>query len=58
MGRIYIKYGQPDQIENRAATASSATIEVWYYNRPYRRFVFVDRDGFGRFVLTGPSDEL
>jgi len=50
MGRVYIKLGPPDQIEQRAATSQSAQTEIWYYNQPYRRIVFVDRDGFGRFV--------
>ena len=57
MGRIYIKYGPPDQIETRAQTTASPPLEIWYYNRPYRRFVFADRDGFGRFMLTNPAAE-
>ncbi|MEO5989226.1 MAG: GWxTD domain-containing protein [Candidatus Eisenbacteria bacterium] len=57
MGRIYIHYGPPDQIEQRAATASSPQYELWYYNQPYRRFVFADRDGFGRYSLISPSIE-
>ncbi len=51
MGRIYIKYGPPDQVEPRPATAQTPPLEIWYYNRPYRRLVFEDRDGFGRYVL-------
>lgn len=57
MGRIYIKYGEPDQIESRPSSSAESPQEIWYYNRPYRRFVFVDREGFGRFVLLGPSIE-
>ena len=51
MGRIYIKFGPPDQIENRPATVQSPQIEIWYYSQPYRRIVFADREGFGRFML-------
>jgi GWxTD domain-containing protein len=51
MGRIYIRYGPPDQIENRPGTSTSPQLEIWYYNQPYRRFVFGDREGFGRYVL-------
>jgi hypothetical protein len=30
--------------------------EIWYYTRPNRRFIFEDREGFGRFVLrSGPE---
>jgi len=57
MGRIYIKYGEADQIESRPSSSSGPPLEIWYYNRPYRRFVFVDREGFGRYVLLGPSFE-
>ncbi len=50
MGKAYIRYGPPDQIETRPATVQSPQIEIWYYQQPYRRLVFVDREGFGRFV--------
>lgn len=57
MGRIYIKLGPPDQTETRPATAQTPQLEVWYYNHPYRQFVFADREGFGRYVLISPSSE-
>lgn len=57
MGRIYVKYGPPDQIENRPASSVSPQQEIWYYNQPYRRFVFRDRDGFGRYELVNPGAE-
>ena len=57
MGRIYIKYGPPDQIENRPASTQSPQLELWYYNQPYRQFVFADREGFGRYVLVNPGAE-
>lgn len=57
MGRIYIKYGPPDQVESRPYQGTVPGLEVWTYNRPFRRFVFEDRDGFGRFVLASPAFE-
>jgi GWxTD domain-containing protein len=57
MGRIYIKLGPADQVESRPATAQSPQQEIWYYNRPYRRLVFEDREGFGRYVLVTPTFE-
>jgi GWxTD domain-containing protein len=57
MGRIYIKYGPPDQVESRPASATVPQLEIWYYNQPYRRFVFADREGFGRYILTNPGIE-
>ena len=57
MGRAYIRYGPPDQIEQRQPTAAQPGLEVWYYNQPYRRLVFSDREGFGRFTLLNPQGE-
>jgi GWxTD domain-containing protein len=57
MGRIYIKYGPPDQVESRPATLQSPPVEIWYYSHPVRQFVFADREGFGRFVLVSPGSE-
>ena len=57
MGRIYIKYGPPEQTESHQANSTTPQLEVWYYSNPYRRFVFGDRDGFGRYVLMNGSLE-
>jgi GWxTD domain-containing protein len=57
MGRIYIRYGAPDQVESRAAGTDSPQLEIWYYHNPFRRFVFGDREGFGRYVLLSPAGE-
>lgn len=57
MGRAYIRYGPPDQIEQRQATGGQPGLEIWYYNQPYRRLVFGDREGFGRFSLLNPTSD-
>ncbi len=57
MGRIYIKFGPPDQIESRPSSLTTPQLEIWYYNQPYRRLVFGDREGFGRFTLLNPAVE-
>lgn len=57
MGRIYIRFGPPDQIENRPSSLTTPQIEIWYYNQPYRRLVFGDREGFGRYTLLNPAAE-
>ena len=57
MGRIYIRFGPPDQVEQQPASTTSFPLEVWYYNQPYRRFLFEDREGFGRYTLRQPSAE-
>ncbi len=58
MGRIYIKYGAPDQVESRAPSVEAPAMEIWHYYNPSRRFYFADRDGFGRYVLLNPQAEL
>ena len=57
MGRVYIKYGPPDQIESRPGSSTTPPLEIWNYSQPYRRFVFADREGFGRYVLVSPVFE-
>jgi GWxTD domain-containing protein len=57
MGRIYIKFGTPDQVESRSASTQSPQLEIWYYNQPYRQFIFADREGFGRYTLVNPGVE-
>ena len=39
------------------ASTTTPQLEIWYYNQPYRRFVFADREGFGRFTLVSPTIE-
>ena len=53
MGRIYIKYGPPFEIERKVSSVEiSHEIELWNYAAEYRaQFVFVDRVGDGKNVL-------
>ena len=51
-GRIYIVYGQPDQIESNPYDSTQDPTEIWHYTNLGRRFVFVDRTGFGDYRLT------
>ncbi len=57
MGRTYIRYGPPDQVEQRQASATQPGLEIWFYNQPYRRLVYADREGFGRYTLLNPQAE-
>ncbi|MCB9462520.1 MAG: GWxTD domain-containing protein [Candidatus Eisenbacteria bacterium] len=54
-GRIYIKYGQPEQVESRPSRVDGLAVEVWTYIDLGLRFVFVDYDGFGRYELYQPG---
>ena len=51
-GRIYIVYGQPDELERHTWNRSFAhPYQVWHYYNISRSFVFVDFDGYGRYQL-------
>jgi GWxTD domain-containing protein len=54
-GRIYIRYGEPDQIESYPQNINSPPHEIWDYFRLRVRFVFVDYEGFGRYELYQPG---
>lgn len=61
MGRIYIKYGEPDDIERHPLSLDNKPWEKWHYDEvdegyshPRQSgvmFVFVDEDGFGVYRL-------
>ena len=51
MGRIYIKYGQPDEVVRNPFRFEGPPEEIWYFYRARYTFFFVDRDGFGRYEL-------
>jgi len=53
MGRIYIRYGAPDDIDRASYSNAGPPREVWYYTGRGLRFVFLDTEGFGRFRLAG-----
>ncbi len=50
-GEIYITHGDPDEITRDPHSYYGRTLEVWFYDRLGRRFVFVDRNGYGDFEL-------
>ncbi len=59
-GRIYIRYGNPDEIEDEPFSLNSPPYQIWYYysqNR-YRRFVFIDENEDGDYRLQYPYDGL
>ena len=54
MGRIYIRYGAPDQVEQHPASASTAAAEVWFV-QPAVPPIRVRRSRRFRPVRTGPA---
>lgn len=51
-GWTYITYGPPAEVERHPFEIDARPYEVWVYFQPDRRFVFVDRNGFGDYDLT------
>jgi GWxTD domain-containing protein len=51
MGRVYIQEGEPDDIDSQPVGQMLNAWEIWYYYSEHTKYVFVDREGFGEFVL-------
>jgi len=54
-GKVYIKYGPPDEIDSHPFEAETRAYEVWFYYGKNRKFIFIDRYGFGRYELFYPE---
>jgi GWxTD domain-containing protein len=55
-GMIYIKYGEPDQIERHPFELDSKPYQLWYYYGQRRTFAFIDTRGDGDYQLQYPFD--
>lgn len=57
-GRIYIKFGEPDEIleEVHPIDGSYPTI-VWIYYQEKREFIFDDLGGYGQYTLRNKDEE-
>ncbi|MDH3497395.1 MAG: GWxTD domain-containing protein [Gemmatimonadota bacterium] len=51
-GRIFVRYGEADEILRRPQSGPTRPYEVWKYTRGrLRKFVFYDNTGLGNYVL-------
>jgi hypothetical protein len=51
-GRIFIKYGPPDEVLTRVQGGSAKPYEVWKYTRGRgKKFIFLDLTQFGNYSL-------
>lgn len=51
-GRIFARYGEPDELLRRPQSGSTKPYEAWKYTRGrLRKFVFLDETGLGNYVL-------
>ncbi len=56
-GRIYIKYGEPDEIVSEVLPLDTYPYIVWHYYNRNLRFIFDDVGGFGQYTLRNTEDE-
>jgi GWxTD domain-containing protein len=56
-GRVFIKYGAPDDVLSRPQAGATGPYEVWKYTRVRAlKYVFLDQTGFGNFALIWTDD--
>jgi GWxTD domain-containing protein len=56
-GRIFLKYGDPDEVLSRPQPGSTLPFEVWKYTRgKLRKFCFMDLTRFGNYSLIYTND--
>ena len=56
-GRIYLKYGAPDEVLERRSGGSTYPYEVWKYTRVRAlKYVFMDLTRFGNYTLIYTDD--
>ena len=53
-GHVLIRFGYPDLIDRQTFSFGTEPWEVWYYYRIGRQYIFVDKTGFGDYVLLVP----
>ena len=53
-GEVFIRFGEPDYVENHPFNYGTKPYQIWSYYRAGRRFIFVDDNGMGDFRLLVP----
>jgi hypothetical protein len=56
-GRVFIMYGEPDEIERYPSSVDIKPYEVWHYYSIENgvEFDFVERSGFGDYILVNST---
>ncbi|HTP80342.1 MAG TPA: GWxTD domain-containing protein [Bacteroidota bacterium] len=56
-GRVFVVYGEPDEIERYPSSDNSKPYEIWHYYQIENSviFVFIDRSGFGDYTLVNST---
>ena len=53
-GEIFIRYGEPDLVEDHPFNYGTQPYQIWSYYGQGRRFIFVDETGMGDFRILIP----
>ncbi|HNX37555.1 MAG TPA: GWxTD domain-containing protein [Candidatus Cloacimonadota bacterium] len=56
-GRIYIKYGDPDEISSENLPLNAYPYIIWHYYSRNLEFIFADVGGFGQYQLRNKDEE-
>lgn len=56
-GRVYLVYGEPDEVERFPNSGDSKPYEIWHYYQLEGgvEFDFIDRTGFGNYILVNST---
>jgi len=57
LGKVFIKYGQPDEVVSDPIPINRPPYIIWYYYTENKVFQFYDLDGWGNYKLGAESDE-
>jgi GWxTD domain-containing protein len=57
MGATYIRLGAPDEVVSNPFNFDRPPEQIWYYYKLRRAYVFVDRDGFGKYELESARNQ-
>lgn len=57
-GRVFIRYGEPDEVDDVPFSPSAVPYQIWYYytSGRYRKFLFVEENQDGDYRLQFPYD--
>lgn len=53
-GFVMVRFGEPDYVERKPHSFDYEPYEIWVYQRMGRKFIFVDKTGFGDYELLVP----
>ncbi len=56
-GRIFIRFGPPDEINSEVLPLGHYPVIEWHYYKLNKVFYFLDKTGFGNYTLWNKSDE-